>query len=90
MKRLLILSFVMFAISGKSFAYYFYEQIKYEQSIGSHETLDRVMENPKQAEKMYYQHLNEKNNYNRDSSDYSEPTYTEEKPLYKFGNSSEW
>lgn len=47
------------------------------------------MENPKQAEKMYYQHMNEKNNYNRDSYNYSRPTYTEEKPLYKFGNSSE-
>lgn len=89
MKKLLILSFVLFSISGKSFAYYSYEQIKYEQSIGSHETLDRVMENPKQAEKMYYQHMNEKNNYNRDSYNYSRPTYTEEKPLYKFGNSSE-
>lgn len=90
MKRLLILSFVLFAISGKGFAYYSYEQIKYEQSKGSHATLDRVMENPKQAEKMYYQHMNEKNNYNRDSSNYSRPTYTEEKPLYKFGNSSEF
>lgn len=54
MKRLLILSFVLFAISGKSFAYYSYEQIKYEQSKGSHATLDRVVESPKQAEKMYY------------------------------------
>ena len=90
MKRLLILSFVLFAISGKGFAYYSYEQIKYEQSKGSRATLDRVMENPKQAEKMYYQHMNEKNNYNRDSSNYSRPTYTEEKPLYKFGNSSEF
>lgn len=47
------------------------------------------MESPKQAEKMYYQYMNEKNNYNRDSYNYSRPTYTEEKPLYKFGNSSE-
>ena len=89
MKKLLILSFVLFAISGKSFAYYSYEQIKYEQSKGSHSTFDRVMESPKQAEKMYYQNMNEKNNYNRDSYNYSRPTYTEEKPLYKFGNSSE-
>ena len=69
MKKLLILSFVLFAISGKSFAYYSYDQIKYEQSIGSHETLDRVMENPKQAEKMYYQHMNEKNDYIRGKKD---------------------
>ena len=89
MKRLLILSIVMFAITGKCFAYYSYEQIKYEQSVGSHETLDRVMENPKQSEKMYYQNVNEKNNYHRDSYDYSRPTYTEERPLYKFGNLSE-
>lgn len=90
MKKLLILSFALLAISGKSFAYYSYEQIKYEQSKGSHSTFDRVMESPKQAEKMYYQNMNEKNNYNRDSYNYSRPTYTEEKPLYKFGNSSEF
>lgn len=89
MKRLLIICLVVFAISGKSYAYYSYEQIKYEQSIGSYETLDKVMENPKQSEKMYYQHMNETNNYNRDSYDYSRPTYTKERPLYKFGNSSE-
>lgn len=46
MKKLLILSFVLLAISGKSFAYYSYEQIKYEQSKGSHATFDRVMESP--------------------------------------------
>ena len=89
MKNLLILLFIIAFSSSQCYAYYSYEQIKYEQSIGSHETLDKVMENPKQAEKMYYQHMNEKNNYNRDSYDYSRPTYTDEKPLYKFGNSSE-
>ena len=88
MKKLLILSFIMFAISGKSFAYYSYEQIKYEQSIGSHETLDKVMQNPVQAEKMFYQYTQEHNKYEH-QNDYIKPTYVQEKPLYKFGNSSE-
>ena len=90
MKKIILLFAAVIIFSRQSYAYYSYEQIKYEQSIGSHETLDRVMENPKQAEKMYYQHMNEKNNYNRDSYDYSRPTYTEERPLYKFGNSSDF
>ena len=90
MKKIILLFAAVIIFSGQSYAYYSNEQIKYEQSIGSHETLDRVMENPKQAEKMYYQHINEKNNYNSDSYDYSRPTYTEERPLYKFGNSSDF
>ena len=90
MKKIILLFAAVIIFSGQSYAYYSNEQIKYEQSIGSHETLDRVMENPKQAEKMYYQHINEKNNYNRDSYEYSRPTYTEERPLYKFGNSPDF
>lgn len=51
MKKLFVLICVLTAITGKSFAYYTVEQIKYEQSLGKTDTLNRAMENPQQFEK---------------------------------------
>ena len=44
MKKLFVLICVLTAITGKSFAYYTVEQIKYEQSLGKTDTLNRAME----------------------------------------------
>ena len=45
MKKLFVLICILTAITGKSFAYYTVEQIKYEQSLGKTDTLNRAMEN---------------------------------------------
>lgn len=86
MKKLFVLICILAAITGKSFAYYTVEQIKYEQSLGKTDTLNRAMENPQQFEKMYSDYYNKQNYENQNN--YNRPTYTQEKPLYKFGNSS--
>ena len=82
MKKLFILFYILTAITGKCFAYYTVEQIKYEQSLGKTDTLNRAMENPKQFEKMYSDYYNKQYQENN----YKEPKQTQEKPLYKFGN----
>ncbi len=51
MKKLFILCCILTAVTGKCFAYYTVEQIKYEQSLGKTDTLNQAMENPKQFEK---------------------------------------
>ena len=88
MKKLFVLICVLTAITGKSFAYYTVEQIKYEQSLGKTDTLNRAMENPKQFEKMYSDYYNEQN-YENNQNDYNRPDYTQERPLQKFGSSYE-
>lgn len=88
MKKLFVLICVLTAITGKSFAYYTVEQIKYEQSLGKTDTLNRAMENPQQFEKMYSDYCN-KQNYENNQNKYNRPNYTEERPLHKFGNSYE-
>lgn len=82
MKKLFILFCILTAITGKCFAYYTVEQIKYEQSLGKTDTLNRAMENPKQFEKMYSDYYNKQNYENN----YKQPIYTQEKPLCKFGD----
>lgn len=88
MKKLFIFFCILTAITGKCFAYYTVEQIKYEQSLGKTDTLNRAMENPKQFEKMYSDYYNEQN-YENNQNDYNRPDYTKERPLHKFGNSYE-
>ncbi len=88
MKKLFILFCILTAITGKCFAYYTVEQIKYEQSVGKTDTLNRAMENPRQFEKMYSDYYN-KQNYENNRNNYNRPDYTRERPLYKFGNSYE-
>ena len=43
MKKLFVLICVLTAITGKSFAYYTVQKIKYEQSLGKTDTLNRAM-----------------------------------------------
>lgn len=86
MKKLFILCCILTAVTGKCFAYYTVEQIKYEQSLGKTDTLNRAMENPKQFEKMYSDYYN-KQNYENNQNNYNRPNYTQERPLHKFGNS---
>lgn len=86
MKNLLILLFVVALSSSQCFAYYTVEQIKYEQSLGKTDTLNRAMENPKQFEKMYSDYYN-KQNYENNQNNYNRPGYTQERPLQKFGSS---
>lgn len=86
MKKLFILCCILTAVTGKCFAYYTVEQIKYEQSLGKTDTLNRAMENPKQFEKMYSDYYN-KQNYENNQNKYNQPNYTQERPLHKFGNS---
>lgn len=88
MKKLFILFCILTAITGKYFAYYTVEQIKYEQSLGKTDTLNRAMENPKQFEKMYSDYYN-KQNYENNQNNYNRPNCTQERPLHKFGNSYE-
>ncbi len=88
MKKLFILFYILTASTGKCFAYYTVEQIKYEQSLGKTDTLNRAMENPKQFEKMYSDYYN-KQNYENNQNKYNQPNYTQERPLHKFGNSYE-
>ena len=88
MKKLFVLICVLTAITGKSFAYYTVEQIKYEQSLGKTDTLNRVMENPQQFEKMYSDYYN-KQNYENNQNNYNSPNYSKERPVHKFGNSYE-
>ena len=88
MKKLFILFCILTAITGKCFAYYTVEQIKYEQSLGKTDTLNRAMENPKQFKKMYSDYYN-KQNYENNQNNYNRPDYTQERPLHKFGNSYE-
>lgn len=88
MKKLFVLICVLTAITGKSFAYYTVEQIKYEQSLGKTDTLNQAIENPQQFEKMYSDYYN-KQNYENNQNNYNRPNYTEERPLHKFGNSYE-
>ena len=86
MKKLFILFCILTAITGKCFAYYTVEQIKYEQSLGKTDTLNRAMENPKQFEKMYSDYYNKQNC--EDRNNYSNSGYTREVPLHRFGSSS--
>lgn len=86
MKKLFILFCILTAITEKCFAYYTVEQIKYGQSLGKNDTLNRAIENPKQFEKMYRDYYN-KQNY-KDKNNYSNTGYTREIPLHKFGSSS--
>lgn len=88
MKKLFVLICVLTAITGKSFAYYTVEQIKYEQSLGKTDTLNRAMENPLQFEKMYSDYYN-KQNYENNQNNYNSPNYSKERPVHKFGNSYE-
>lgn len=88
MKKLFVLICVLTAITGKSFAYYTVEQIKYEQSLGKTDTLNRAMENSQQFEKMYSDYYN-KQNYENNQNNYNSPNYSQERPLHKFGNSYE-
>lgn len=86
MRKLFILLCVLSTIATPSFAYYTVEQIKYEQSLGKTDTLNRSMENPRQFEKMYSDYYNKQyqnNNYNN----YNHSNYTKEKSLETFGNS---
>ncbi len=85
MKKLLILFCFITFITGKCFAYYTVEQIKHEQSLNQTTTLSRAMENPQLFEKMYCDY--HKQNSNNNQKNYNRPTYTQEKPLYKFGSS---
>ncbi len=82
MKKLFILFFILIAVTGKCFAYYTVEQIKYEQGLGRYDTQNKAMENPRAYERMYNDYYNKQNYENN----YKQPTYTQEKPLYKFGN----
>ena len=86
MKKIFILFCLLTAIAGKCFAYYTVEQIKYEQSLGKTDTLNRAMENPKQFEKMYSDYYN-KQNCESNQNNYNRPDYTQERPLQKFGSS---
>ena len=88
MKKIFILFCILTAITGECFAYYTVEQIKYEQSLGKTDTLNRAMENPKQFEKMYSDYYN-KQNYENNQNDYNRPDFVQERPLHKFGNSYE-
>ena len=47
MKKLFILFCILTAVTGKCFAYYTVEQIKYEQSLGKYDTQNKAMENPR-------------------------------------------
>lgn len=85
MKKFFVLFCILITITGKCFAYYTVEQIKYEQSLGKIETLDRAMENPKQFEKMYSDYYN-KQNYMNNQNNYNKSNYIQERPLQKFGN----
>lgn len=82
MRKLFVLLCILIAIATPSSAYYTVEQIKYEQSLGKTDTLNRAMENPRQFEKMYNDYYAKRYQEN----DYKQPTQTQEKPLYKFGN----
>lgn len=86
MKKLLILACVLIITTGQSFAYYTVEQIKYEQSLGRSDTQRRAMENPQAYARMYQDYYNKQNYQNK--GEYSNSTYTKEKPLYRFGNSN--
>lgn len=88
MKKLFILFGLLITVSGKCFAYYTVEQIKYEQSLGKTDTLNSAMENPRLFEKMYDDYYN-KQNYDSKTNSNNRPSYTREKPLQKFGNSYE-
>ena len=85
MKKLFVLICVLTAITGKSFAYYTVEQIKYEQSLGKTDTLNRAMENPQQFEKMYSDNYY-KQNHENNQTNYNSSNYIQERPLYEFGN----
>lgn len=77
---------VLTAIAQETFAYYTIEQIKYEQSLGKNDTLNRTMESSKQLEKMYSDYYNKQNC--EDRNNYSNSGYTREVPLHRFGSSS--
>ncbi len=89
MKKLFILFCILTAVTGKCFAYYTVEQIKYEQSLGKYDTQNKAMENPRAYERMYNDYYN-KQNYENNHNNYNRPTYTQERPLYKFGSSSKF